>query len=295
MAKKRRLRRISVLPAVLTLCNGVCGFASIIVASRIHRDALYLDNPKHADAMTFLLVAGLLIFAGMIFDALDGHMARLSNSSSKFGAELDSLCDVITFGAAPAFLLLKLGPTPNESFLYNVLFIASTSYVICTILRLARFNVETGLDEESHQVFKGLPSPAAAGCIAALAIMRHHLQDYHQFIGNDLVTNIVSAFAPFGALCLALLMVSSIPYPHLVNQTLRGRRPFSHLVELVVVAITLLVIRELSLVLAFWGFALSGPCRRGWNRARKYIGDWQATADKRRPWPNTSKEHDANL
>lgn len=269
MTKRRRLRRVAILPSVLTLCNGVCGFASIIVASRIHRDALFQDSPGHGEALTFLLVSGLLIFGGMIFDAIDGSMARIANSASKFGAELDSLCDAISFGAAPAFLLLKLGPTPNEKFLYNILFVAATSYVICTILRLARFNVETSLDEESHQVFKGLPSPAAAGCIAAIAIMRHHLQDYESIIGMDVVSNAVSIFVPFGALGLALLMVSNITYPHLVNQSLRGRRPFSHLVELVVLAITLLVIRELSLVLAFWGFALSGPIRRGWKYWRQ--------------------------
>lgn len=281
-ARKRRLRKVAVLPAVLTLCNGVCGFASIIVASRIHRDALFQDNPGHADAMTYLLVAGLLIFGGMIFDALDGRMARIANSASKFGAELDSLCDVISFGAAPAFLLLKLGPTPDDTFLYNILFVSAVSYVICTILRLARFNVESSLDEESHRVFKGLPSPAAAGCIAAIAIMRHHLQNYDHLIGMDRVANAVSMFVPFGALGLAMLMVSNIAYPHLVNQSLRGRRPFSHLVELVVLAITLVVVRELSLVLAFWGFALMGPMRRGWRYFRK-TNDLFVDAGQRSP------------
>lgn len=273
--KKKRLRKIAILPSLMTLGNGVCGFASIIVASRIHPSALYEDNPGYDDAMIFLLIAGVLIFAGMVFDALDGHMARLAKSASRFGAELDSLCDVITFGAAPAFLLLKMGPTPESRFLYNVLFISATSYVICTILRLARFNVETtSLGEESHRYFKGLPSPAAAGCIAVLAITRHELQIYQTLLNLDLLTSIVQQVIPFAALLLALLMVSNIVYPHLLNQTLRGTQSFTRLVEVVAVMIALLVIRELALVLAFWGFALSGPVRRVWRSFHRHSSEF---------------------
>src|SRR5687768_15792331 len=108
---KKKLRKVAVIPSLFTLANGVCGFASIIVASRIHPVDLYLDSPRYADAMVFLAIAGWLIFAGMLMDVLDGRFARKLNIASRFGAELDSLCDVITFGAAPAFMLLKLGPT----------------------------------------------------------------------------------------------------------------------------------------------------------------------------------------
>lgn len=261
-ALQRRRRRIAVAPALMTLCNGVCGFASIIVASRIHPSALYETSELHARAMEFLGWSAFLIFIGMVFDVLDGHVARLSNSSSRFGAELDSLCDVITFGAAPAFLLLKMGPTPDQTFLYNILFVASTSYVICTILRLARFNVQTGLDEESHRFFKGLPSPAAAGCIASVAVTRANLQFSQQILDLDNFQHIISAVLPFAAIGLALLMVSNIVYPHLINHSLRGRRSFRHLVEIVTFVIAILVFRELTLPFVFWLFALLGPGRR---------------------------------
>lgn len=211
--------------------------------------------------MTFLYVSGWLIVAGMIFDVLDGRMARLTNTASKFGAELDSLCDVISFGAAPAFLLLKLGPPAGDHWLYKILFLSATFYVICTILRLARFNVETTVAEEDHRYFKGLPSPAAAGCIAAVAIMRHQISGYHGWIDLDFWGEVIAGILPFACIGVSLLMVSTVAYPHLVNQTLRGRRSFSHLVQLLILVVVILVIQEMSLVLAFWGFALTGPGR----------------------------------
>lgn len=257
-----KLRKVSVIPSLLTLANGVCGFASVIMASRIHHDAMREGALGHADAMTFLGWAGGLIFLGMFFDVLDGRFARMANAASKFGAELDSLCDVVTFGVAPAFLLLKLGPRPENPLLYKVLFVASTFFVICTILRLARFNVETGLEVESHRFFKGLPSPAAAGCIAAIAVMRDELRIYRTVIDNDAIMSVIRGVLPFGAIGLAILMVSTVPYPHLVNQSIRGKQPFAHLVQLLILIIVAFIVKELFLVLAFWGFAWLGPVRR---------------------------------
>jgi CDP-diacylglycerol--serine O-phosphatidyltransferase len=264
-----RLRRIAVLPSLFTLGNGICGFASIIVASKIQPEYLIPGHANYASAMIYLGVAGWLIFAGMLFDALDGRMARLAGAASRFGAELDSLCDAISFGAAPAFLLLKLGPTDRDLLLYKVLFLSATFYVICTILRLARFNVEAGLGEDDHRFFRGLPSPAAAGCLAAVAVMRcdlYQLELEQQFGNFDEIVAMTRALLPFAALGLSLLMVSTIPYPHLVNQTLRGKQPFAHLVHLLVLAIAVLIIKETSLVIGFWGFALLGPARQIYTR-----------------------------
>lgn len=267
MRLRKRYYKVAMLPSLFTLGNAVCGFASIIMASRIQVSVLATgEGEAYAQALGFLGTAGWLIFAGMVFDVLDGRMARLSNSASKFGAELDSLCDVVTFGAAPAFLLLKLGPHPDNPVLYKVLFVSSTFYVLCTILRLARFNVETSLEDESHRFFKGLPSPAAAGCIAAIAIMRSDLASFPLFGYHTTVGTVVSTVLPFAAIGLALLMVSNVTYSHLVNQTLRGKRPFSQLVELLLVVTCVVVIREVSLVVAFWGFALMGPVKRAYRQ-----------------------------
>ena len=112
------------------------------------------------------MLAGWLIFLAMIFDALDGHVARLAKTTSDFGAQLDSLCDVVTFGVAPAFLLVKMCPgfTFNHS---QMVWIIAAAYACCAALRLARFNVETD-DEDDHMNFSGLPSPAAASVVGEL-------------------------------------------------------------------------------------------------------------------------------
>src|SRR4051794_24280807 len=98
------VKKIAVLPTLLTLGNGICGFAAIAYASKI----LPTATPEENDA--YFAWAGWFILFGMIFDMLDGYVARLSKTASDFGGELDSLCDVVTFGVTPAFLLLKLGP-----------------------------------------------------------------------------------------------------------------------------------------------------------------------------------------
>jgi CDP-diacylglycerol--serine O-phosphatidyltransferase len=264
----RNLRRVAIIPSLFTVANGVCGFVAIIVASRIQPVNLNpAAGPLFEQSMTLLHIAGWLIFAGMLFDVLDGRVARLTGAASKFGAELDSLCDVVTFGVAPAFLLLKMGPTPDDNWLlYRVLFVAATLYVVCTILRLARFNVET-TSEDDHRFFKGLPSPAAAGCLASFAILRYDLLRYEELLSLAdgtfwPATRFLSHLLPFGAIMVALLMVSEVRYPHFVNQSLRGRRPFRHLVMLLsVAALFLLVVTGLSFALAFWLFAVAWPLK----------------------------------
>ncbi|HVJ81764.1 MAG TPA: CDP-diacylglycerol--serine O-phosphatidyltransferase [Planctomycetia bacterium] len=264
----RNLRRVAIIPSLFTVANGVCGFVAIIVASRIQPANLNpAAGPLFEQSMNLLHIAGWLIFAGMLFDVLDGRVARLTGAASKFGAELDSLCDVVTFGVAPAFLLLKMGPTPDDNWLlYRVLFVAATLYVVCTILRLARFNVET-TSEDDHRFFKGLPSPAAAGCLASFAILRYDLLRYEELLnlGDGAfwpATRIASNLLPFGAMLVALLMVSEVRYPHFVNQSLRGRHPFPHLVSLLAIAALFLLLGAgPPFAIAFWMFAVVWPLK----------------------------------
>src|SRR5262245_28167529 len=95
------VKKLAILPTLLTLGNAICGFAALAFASKI---ALGDSNTD-----VFFAYSAWLILAAMIFDGLDGYVARLSRTASDFGGELDSLCDAITFGVAPAFLLLRLG------------------------------------------------------------------------------------------------------------------------------------------------------------------------------------------
>jgi CDP-diacylglycerol--serine O-phosphatidyltransferase len=262
------VKKIAIIPTLLTLGNGVCGFAAIACASKIG----HIDQNGFNDAFWFAL-SGWLIVAAMVFDSLDGYVARLSRTASKFGGELDSLCDVVSFGVAPGLLLLKLGPGWDpRPILHQALACIAALYVVCAFLRLARFNVENTPDPASHKRFRGLPSPGAAGCLASLAILRGELPGKLALLRNELaqiwpaldpdnVRFLVEVWAPLGAVAIALLMVSRVPYPHVTKQILRGRRHFSHLIQVILAAFIILLIRELALVLLFWIYALGIPVR----------------------------------
>jgi CDP-diacylglycerol--serine O-phosphatidyltransferase len=204
----------------------------------------------------------------MVFDGLDGYVARLSKTSSDFGGQLDSLCDAISFGVAPAFLLLLLGREWGEHpVIQKAIAVVAVLYMTCAILRLARFNVENSPDPAAHKRFKGLPSPAAAGCIASLCLLRGGLGAEMSFLDADRVRALVTAWAPLGGLVAALLMVSRVPYPHATKQLLRGRRRLSHLVQLLLLLAVVAITHELALCLLFWGYTLAMPVRYALVRA----------------------------
>ncbi len=167
----RPIRTFAILPTMFTLGNLVCGFFAIVIASRVQTPLVPEGNPAADPANCFY--SAWLIFLAMVFDALDGYVARLAKAASEFGAELDSLCDVVSFGIAPAFLLVKM--CPQFSFFHKqAVWVIAGSYAACAALRLARFNVETS-DEDDHMAFHGLPSPAAAASVAGFAIMFYAL------------------------------------------------------------------------------------------------------------------------
>ncbi|AQQ71260.1 CDP-diacylglycerol-serine O-phosphatidyltransferase [Limihaloglobus sulfuriphilus] len=267
--KLRRLKYISVLPALVTLLNGGLGFASICLSSRGVLEG-ETSFALHGIQFTNFGLAGVLIFLAMIADMLDGHLARLSHSTSSFGGQLDSLCDCLSFGAAPAFLIWavmqhKIDTLVNPGSLargpmVRFIWLSAAVYVICTIVRLARFNVENEEESSSHSSFTGIPSPAAAGVLAAVIVffqdiyLSHGPQSFlYQFVEYFIVYTI-----PFITIGLGLLMISRIEYPHLINHYLRGRKPFEYL--LIAAGCIGLIIWSLSiaLLLSFSAFALSG-------------------------------------
>lgn len=246
------MKRIAILPTLLTLSNGVCGFAAIAYASKIGPNS----TPEELDY--YFVLAACLILVAMLFDVLDGYAARLSKCASDFGGQLDSLCDAISFGAAPAFLLLRLGMDWREQLMGQTVAMIAALYMVCAVLRLARFNLENSPDPASHKRFKGLPSPAAAGCVVSLALLRstawsaNHAETMSAFVG---------VWAPLGTLLAALLMVSRVSYPHITKQILRGRRSFSVLVQVVLVLFLIARMPSFACFLIFWGYALSGLLR----------------------------------
>jgi CDP-diacylglycerol---serine O-phosphatidyltransferase len=260
------VKRIAVLPTLLTLGNGLCGFAAIAYASKIS-----LDGKMAGDDINryFLLSAGLIL-AAMVFDALDGAAARLSRSASEFGGQLDSLCDAISFGAAPAFLLLRLGQEwADRPVFAKLMAVIAALYLACAVLRLARFNTENHPDPASHKRFKGLPSPAAAGCLASLVILRSEPSSTMIPLDEVLVHHFVKIWAPLGGFLVALLMVSNLSYPHFTRQFLRGRRRFGFVVQVVLFLTVMALAPQLAFFLMFWAYAVAPTIRYVVAHARR--------------------------
>ena len=273
--KKRRLKYIAILPSLVTLMNGLCGFTAIIFASR-DVDTMWQPHLLPKINISFFALAGYMIFLGMIADVLDGHVARISKSTSSFGAQLDSLFDAISFGAAPAFLMLKLVEAQSfylldfENTRYALLFgrlvyLSAIVYAMCAIIRLARFNVENKEDESSHLSFAGLPSPPAAGMIVSLVIFQ---QDFLPKImewpdkSSFYILQAVTVWAlPVITLIAGLLMVTRIPYPHVVNRVLRGKKRFSTFLLVVFSLLVVIWNIQIAMVLGFFIFMFYGLIR----------------------------------
>ena len=254
--RRRGLVRPQVLPAILTLGNLFCGFLAIAKAA----DAL--AEPVPARALDLLAYAGWLIFLGMIFDALDGYVARLSGGTSAMGVVLDSLADVVTFGAAPAFLAKCIAEGPGAMADHRMTLYFSVFFALMAALRLARYSAHAGDPEEAHLWFEGLPTPGAAGVIAGLALL---LPD------RDLrPESAVLRLLPYATLALGLLMVSRLPYVHVTSRFLRGRKPVHYIVvSLVVLVLALTFHFEAALAGAVLVYAVSGPVVALFRRRRR--------------------------
>jgi CDP-diacylglycerol--serine O-phosphatidyltransferase len=247
------VKKIAVIPSLLTIGNAVCGFAALACGGKID-----LNQPA---TEYYFAYGGWLIIAAMLFDAFDGYVARLARTVSKFGAELDSLCDVVSFGVAPAFLLLKMGPPWERPLWHQMLACIAALYMVCAILRLARFNVESVVDPSGGKRFRGLPSPGAAGCLASLSILRGEAGNLGSMVDAEQLRAVIMVWSMLGALVVALLMVSRVPYPHVTKQVLRGKRHFSHLVQFIVIAFFVVIIYKFAAVLIFWIYGLGIPAR----------------------------------
>ncbi|HVS09287.1 MAG TPA: CDP-alcohol phosphatidyltransferase family protein [Planctomycetota bacterium] len=267
------MRSITVLPNLLTLGNAFCGL--LAVAKGI--DALALSGANPALFYVKLETACWLIFLGMVFDALDGKVARITGGASQFGAELDSFSDALTFGAAPA-LLAKVLLEHEGGFGHPRLhFIAAAAFALMAILRLARFNLETEPDESAHASFKGLPSPAAAGAVASTMLFYLMMRWPQLEVDDGTPTPIGRAlslfkewspsippwFLPALALMLPLLgflMVSRVPYAHFTSMLTR-KGSFFALVYVVFGAFLFFAAPIPMLFIAFNGFVIFGVVR----------------------------------
>jgi len=219
----------------------------------------------------------------MVFDALDGRVARMARMTSRFGMELDSLCDVISFGVAPAVIVKAIAD--QQGYYTRLAWVTSAVFMLCAALRLARFNAITDEDESSHQAFQGLPSPAAGGFIAALAVLYYSLRSDGSEFGRlaNYLEPIMDGLlygVPFVAVVLALLMISNVPYPHMFNRLLQGYGPFEQLVTVMLIALFAFLTKPFSLPLLFGIYVCSGIVLRlkhsVMKRAERYEWPWQA-------------------
>ncbi len=251
--RRRKIRNVTfpVLPTAFTLANGVCGLAAITVVTS------HVPNHSQIDLAFY---AAIFIFLGMVFDVLDGHVARMTRQTSQFGKELDSLCDVITFGIAPVFIMLTYNDVFPKRFLWGI----GVLFAVSAILRLARFNVQK--DEHSRTThFQGLPTPMAAGTIASFAIAMPSLLELSdavmpeptQRLGQQLIA-VSHLGMPVITALLAWLMVSHIRYPHFANELAR-RRSFSQLVELIFAMVVVITLQEIALPLLFSYLVFAAP------------------------------------
>ena len=260
------LRRGSLFANLLTIGNGVCGFAALVKLSQLQlAEDNSLANPEN------LVFAGYLILLGMLFDAFDGKVARMVKGSTELGAQLDSLCDLITFGLVPAFMIfqMQLGTSPRWM---NVVWFFSLAYFLGALLRLARFNVENSPEEEAHLCFKGLPSPAAAGCVASLVIFQNYVLKAEQaeikWVSENLFSiesmktfvTAISYALPFLGVFLGFTMVSSrLKFEHVGSRIFGKSHSWEFFVSLIFAALLLAIVPEVFLPLAFIGYLVWTP------------------------------------
>jgi len=283
--KRRLLVTISILPSMFTLGNGLLGFAAIYLATRTAIDG----EPA------LLGVSAWLLFAAMICDLLDGRLARFARKTSDFGAQLDSMCDVISFGVAPPVLMIRtvmgavhgqISKVPvlwrlSDVGVERMLWLVGGIYVAGAVLRLARFNVENEPDESAHMSFRGLPSPGAAAAVATLVLLFDHLMHLNEggWVGPWPAllapqtalwfAAVISLALPLITLAVGLLMVSGFRYPHLVNQYIRGRKPFGYLVKLLLLIAAAMLEPFLTMAAAASTYALSPPLSAAFRRTRR--------------------------
>ena len=232
--RERRRQTVFLLPGLLTTGNLLAGFYSIV---------LTLDGRYEW--------AALALFVGMLMDMLDGKVARLTRTTTQFGIEFDSLADLVSFGVAPALLLYAWAHQP----LGRVGAGAAFLYVICGALRLARFNVLTGITDRRY--FIGLPIPGAAGTVASTVLFFESWDFGRAWL-------FVLACATY---LVSFLMISNLRYYSFKELNFAKRHPFPVLLVAALGIVIVFAYPQKALFLILCTYALSGPAR--WVVLRK--------------------------
>ena len=218
---------IYLLPNLFTTAGLFSGFYAVVASMKGHFEP-----------------AAIAIFVAMIFDGIDGRVARATNTQSAFGAEYDSMADMVSFGVAPALIAYNWG----LSSMGKIGWLAAFIYAVAGALRLARFN--TSIDTIDKRYFQGLASPAAAALIAGMV----WLGAENEVVGHDysIIVACITVMA-------GLLMVSNLRYYSFKDVDWKGRVSFVAILLLVLVFVVVATHPALVLFVIFLGYALSGP------------------------------------
>lgn len=221
-------RGIFLVPATITSLGLLSGFYSMVSAVNGHFE-----------------LAAVMIILAFFCDGLDGRVARISKTSSQFGVEYDSLCDVVAFGAAPAMLSYVWALKTIGSFGVAV----SGLFLLCGALRLARFNVQTATLDKRR--FVGLPIPGAALLIATTALA----YSYFEFESPRALCFVMVPIT----LALAWLMISRVPYPSFKSMQLDKRARVELVIAIIVAVAALFAIPQMTAFVLGAAYVLSGP------------------------------------
>lgn len=280
--RRAYIRSVQFLPSLATLGNALSGFAAIYIVT-LDPATAGPDRVAQYLVQNRFIAAVYLIALAMVFDALDGRLARLARHTTDFGGQLDSLADAISFGAAPAFVALHvlkfselLEPFLTSLVVTRLIWAIGALYLACALLRLARFNVSNEHGEQAHMSFLGLPSPAAAGAVVGVVLMQQDLvleaavrpgTTFGRTL--EVAAAVLTALLPFVVLTAGLLMVSNFRYPHVVNRLIRGQRTIGSVVIAAALVLLLVVQHRYVLGVVALVVAYSGPTVYLWHRARR--------------------------
>ena len=262
--------RIYFLPNLMTAGNLFFGFIAIIKCIQAR---LITDTGEYAQLHSSLSWTALYtqavwcILVAVIFDSLDGRLARLGGRTSLFGAEFDSLADIVSFGVAPALMVFFLILAPREEYQWfrELGWFVAFIYLLCGAVRLARFNVITNpllhrAENESSKDFVGLPIPAAAGTVATLVLLLLNMAE------NARALRLWALALPFILILVSMLMVSTVRYPSFKQVNWETRTRFRTFVVVFVVLALVWKLKEVAFFFVFLGYiayGLFGHYQRG--------------------------------
>jgi len=199
-------------------------------------------------------IAAIAILIAVVLDGLDGRIARITHTTSKFGGEYDSLCDLVTFGVAPALLVYNWSLIAYGKWGWLAAFL----FCVCGALRLARFNVQVGVIDS--RVFNGLPIPGGAAVVATGVLLFYYLGGEGRF--SELPVMV-------GVIALSLCMVSSIKYYSFKDLNFFSRKPFMSFVLIVLILVIVVAEPEIMMFTFTFGYSLSGPVWAGCKMIRR--------------------------